>query len=84
MACGRAVIVSNAGGAAELVDPGVDAVLHTPGDADDLAAAILMLVRDPDMRARLGHAARRTAERSFDRERLAAELIPIYRAAAQH
>jgi hypothetical protein len=35
------------------------------------------------MRARIGRAARATAERSFDRERLAGELIPIYRAAAE-
>ena len=40
MACGGAVIVSNAGGAAEIVTPGVDALVHTPGDAGDLAAQI--------------------------------------------
>jgi glycosyltransferase involved in cell wall biosynthesis len=82
MACGRAVIVSHAGGAAEIVDPGVDALVHTPGDAGDLAAQIGALAGDPALRARLGRAARATAERSFDRARLAAELVPIYRAAA--
>jgi glycosyltransferase involved in cell wall biosynthesis len=79
MACGRPVIVSNAGGAAEIVTPGVDALVHTPGDAADLAAQIASLAADPELRARIGRAARLTAERSFDRGRLAAELIPVYR-----
>jgi glycosyltransferase involved in cell wall biosynthesis len=78
MACGRPVIVSNAGGAAEIVTPGVDALVHAPGDAHDLAAQIAALAGNPDLRARIGRAARVTAERSFDRARLATELIPIY------
>jgi len=82
MSCGRAVIVSNAGGAAEIVEPGVDALVHAPGDAGDLAAQITALAGNPDLRARLGRAARATAERSFDRARMAAELVPIYRTAA--
>ena len=81
MACGRPVIVSNAGGAAEIVSPGVDALVHAPGDAADLARQIAALARDADLRLRLGRAARATAERSFDRRRLATDLIPIYRAA---
>lgn len=79
MACGRPVIVSNAGGAAEIVTPGVDALVHSPGDAGELAARIAALARDPNLRAQLGRAARATAERAFDRARLARELIPIYR-----
>jgi glycosyltransferase involved in cell wall biosynthesis len=79
MACGRPVVISNAGGAAEIVTPGVDALVHTPGDAGDLAAQITALAGNPELRTRIGRAARATAERSFDRERLARELIPVYR-----
>jgi glycosyltransferase involved in cell wall biosynthesis len=78
MACGCAVIVSNFGGAAEIVTPGVDALVHAPGDAGALSAQIAALAGDPGLRARIGRAARATAERSFDRARLATELIPIY------
>jgi glycosyltransferase involved in cell wall biosynthesis len=78
MACGRAVIVSNAGGAAEIVRPGVDALVHRPGDAADLASQIAALAENLELRNRIGRAARSTAERSFDRARLATELIPIY------
>ena len=81
MACGRAVVVSGAGGAAELVTPGVDALVHAPGDAEALATAIRTLAADPTRRAALGAAARATALRRFDRARLATELMRIYEAA---
>jgi glycosyltransferase involved in cell wall biosynthesis len=80
MACGRAVIVSAAAGAVELVTPDVDALTYTPGDADGLSRAIAMLARDAAKRAALGRAARRTAEHRFDRTRLATELMNIYEA----
>jgi glycosyltransferase involved in cell wall biosynthesis len=78
MACGRAVVASDAGGAAELFTRGVDAIGHAPGNVEALAAAIQPLVADRDLRERLGVAARATAERLFDRARLARELTPIY------
>src|SRR5205085_4684252 len=80
MACGRAVVVSEAGGAVEVFDAGVSALGHTPGDAAQLAERITLLATDRDLRARLGARARATAERRFNRTRLAAELIPIYHA----
>ena len=40
MACGRALVASEAGGAAELIDVGVNALAHTPGDATQLAERI--------------------------------------------
>jgi glycosyltransferase involved in cell wall biosynthesis len=78
MACGCAVIASDAGGAAELFTRGVDAIGHAPGNVDALASAIHHLAVNPGVRARLGVAARATAERLFDRARLASELMPIY------
>lgn len=78
MACGRAVIVADAGGARELVTPGVDALVHAPGDVAALSARIQELAADASMRGRLGAAARVTAVRRFDRGRLASELLPVY------
>jgi len=78
MACGRAVICGAAGGAAELIADGTDALAHPPGDDAALAERIAELVRDPELRARLGRAARITAERRFERSRLSEELIPLY------
>jgi glycosyltransferase involved in cell wall biosynthesis len=78
MACERAVIASDAGGAREIFTNGVDAIGHRPGDAGQLAAAIEDLVRHPARRRQLGVAARRTVERRFDRRRLAADLAEVY------
>lgn len=78
LACGRAVVASEAGGATEVFTPGVDALAHTPGDAGELAARIGQLACDANLRERLGQRARRTAERRFDRARLADEWTKIY------
>ena len=78
MACGRALIASEAGGALELFSAGENALGHTPGDAEGLASRITQLARDAPLRAALGRAGRATALRRFDRARLASELIPVY------
>ncbi len=79
MACGRALVVSKGGGAAEIVTAGEDALVHEPGSVVELAARVSELVRDPALRAALGARAVRSARRRFARERLARELTPIYR-----
>lgn len=79
MACGRAVIASDAGGAREIFTQGIDALAHRPGDSAALAECIARLAADESLRSRLGAAARQTAERRFNRRRLASELAPIYR-----
>jgi len=79
MACGRAVIVSGAGGAREIVTPGVTALVHEPGDAQGLAERIRLLVTDGDLRARVAAAARDAAEHAFERSRMVSEISPVYR-----
>jgi glycosyltransferase involved in cell wall biosynthesis len=80
MACGKAVIISPAGGAAEIVSMGTDALSHSPGDPASLARAITTFAGDPSLRSRFGILARTTAERRFDRNRMIHELIAIYQA----
>jgi glycosyltransferase involved in cell wall biosynthesis len=80
MACGRAVVATAAGGAAEIVDDGVDALTVPPEDAAALAEAIGRLAVDAELRARLGAAGQAKAERRFGRARLAGQVAPLYRA----
>jgi glycosyltransferase involved in cell wall biosynthesis len=84
MACGRAVIASEAGGATELIQSGFNALGHTPGDAEQLAARIMQFARDPQLRERLGAAGRATVKERFNRTRMAAELVPIYESLNLH
>ena len=44
----------NVGGPAEIINHGETGILFPPGDAAALARAILQLVLDPQLRARLG------------------------------
>ena len=80
MSCGRAVIVSAAGGAAELFTDGHDALGHPPGDLVALTAAIARLAGDAGLRARLGANARATAVVRFGLPRYGRELASAYRA----
>jgi glycosyltransferase involved in cell wall biosynthesis len=82
MACGRPVIVSRAGGAAEIARAG--AVFHTPGNADELAERMTQLVNEPGLRAALSKAGRTAAEQLFSRVRLAEALIPVYEGVLGH
>jgi glycosyltransferase involved in cell wall biosynthesis len=79
MACGKAVIASQAGGAAEIFTDGENALGHPPGDAVALAQQIARLARDPELRNRLGRTGRVTAERLYHGRRLADELTAMYR-----
>lgn len=78
MACGRAVVTSAAGGAAELIRPGVDALTHTPGDPVDLAAKLRELAGNSALRRELGQRARAAACERFSPDRLARELVTLY------
>lgn len=61
MAQGRAVVAFDAGGPGEMIESGVSGRLVAPGDIEALAAAINDLLARPDLRARIGEAARRRA-----------------------
>lgn len=78
MACGRSAVVSRAGGAAELFDEGVDALGFTPENRDDLVRTLVKLVTDPNLRERLGSAARETATAKFSPERFCQEAVDFF------
>ena len=61
MAAGRAVVASDIPGYRSVVQPGVNGVVSPPGDVPALAAAIAMLVEDPERRAALARSGRARA-----------------------
>ena len=66
MQAGVPVVASRSGGLTEVIEDGKTGLLVTPGDAPALAAAILTLLSDEEMRVRLGRAGQRRAETVFD------------------
>jgi glycosyltransferase involved in cell wall biosynthesis len=65
MARGVPVVASDVGGIPEVVTDRVDGRLVPPGDPAALAGAIVELLRDPDLRRRLGEAGHRTVVDRF-------------------
>lgn len=81
MACGRAVITTDATGAGELA--GADAAIQVPaGDPEALARAIRTIVEDPDLRARLQRRGREVAVEEFSRARLGDAVMRAFRGEA--
>jgi glycosyltransferase involved in cell wall biosynthesis len=80
MAAGRALVATQVGANSELVQDGVSGLLVPPGDASALAAAMRRLVEDPELRVRLGSAARNRAERQYSRPVMVRRFEEFYRA----
>lgn len=83
MACGAAVVASDVGGTAELVDHGRAGLTVGPGRVGDLRAALESLLADPARRADLGERARRRVEAVYDADRNASVLLDLLRDAAR-
>ena len=62
----KALVITDVSGAPDLIEHGCDGLLVPRGDAAALAAAVLDLARDADLRARLGDAGRAHVERRLD------------------
>ncbi|MFN0073401.1 MAG: glycosyltransferase family 4 protein, partial [Chloroflexota bacterium] len=75
MAAGIPVVMTRVGGAADIVDHGVNGLLVPPGDVMELGRALNHLVLSPGLRESMGSRARMTAERKFDAVRNAEQLI---------
>lgn len=77
MACGLAPVVSPVAGIADHLDHGENALLCEPGRPDHLAATLRRAIGDTALRVALRRAARATAERHFDGERMAARIAGL-------
>jgi glycosyltransferase involved in cell wall biosynthesis len=78
MACARPIVGTRAGGLPEAIADGETGRLVPPHDEAALAAALIELIGDPALRARLGAAGRRRVEQDFSVEQLVAGTLRIY------
>ncbi|MGE3957922.1 MAG: glycosyltransferase family 4 protein [Vicinamibacterales bacterium] len=78
MASGRTVLVSDAGGVAELVTPEVNALTYRGGDVDQMTAQLARLLDDPGFRTVLGERARRSAADQFNPARTCRQMVELY------
>ena len=76
MRAGLPVCGTNTGGTPEIIDPGVNGLLSPAGNADALAANLMALESDEDLRRKIAFRAVETAQR-FKRDRHDEELAAI-------
>ncbi|CAN5650259.1 glycosyltransferase [soil metagenome] len=81
MAAGVPVIAAAAGSLPEVVEHEGQGLLVPPDDADALAAAMLRLAGDPDLRHRLGAAGRERVRRDFSVRRMVDAYEQVLRSA---
>ncbi len=80
MACGRPVVGSAVGGLTYTIRDGVTGYLVPPRDPEALADRLGELLAQPELRARLGRAARARVEREFTWSTVAERTVALYRA----
>jgi glycosyltransferase involved in cell wall biosynthesis len=77
MAASRPVVASRIGQLANLIEDGVNGLLCPAGDPVTLAAALARLRREPELRARLGRAARATVLKHHTWETVARRILHL-------
>jgi len=77
-ACGIPVVATSVGGVPELIEHEITGFLSPPGEAQSLADNIERLLMDPELRARMGDAARRRIEEKFSLKRQVDKMLKLW------
>lgn len=78
-ASGRAMVATDVSGCREVVRDGLTGSLVPAGDPIRLADALEALARQPELRMRLGAAARRLVEQELSEDVVIGEMMAVYR-----
>lgn len=79
----RAVISTRVGGVPEVVREGITGLLVEPENADQLAEAIIKLLKNPKLRASMGVEGKKLVEADFSTVRMVEKLHKLYSALAK-
>ena len=79
MVAGQAIVCTDVGGPAEVLENGRTALLVPPGEADAMADALRHLLDTPDLAAHLSTAAHDTMLRDFSPEVIAVQTVDFVR-----
>jgi glycosyltransferase involved in cell wall biosynthesis len=78
MTCSKPVVATRVGGVPEILEDGVSGYLVSRRQPAEAADRILHLLRDPELRHRMGASGRRKVETRFNLQRNVAELLELY------
>ena len=78
MGAGCAAVATKVGGNPEVLQHGVQGLLVPPGRPGPMAEACLSLLKDPELRARMGRAGEKRVAERFTVDRMAAQMGDLY------
>ncbi len=78
MACGLPCVATRVSGSEDIIEPGVNGLLVEPEDYEDMARALLTLLRDPARARQYGQAARATIENQYSLDHIIDGYINLY------
>jgi glycosyltransferase involved in cell wall biosynthesis len=78
MASGKPLVGTRVGGIPEIIGDGQTGYLVDRRDTAAMACRILELLRDPDLRRRMGEAGREVAREKFNHKKNVAQLVKLY------
>jgi glycosyltransferase involved in cell wall biosynthesis len=78
MASGCPVVATRVDGIIDLVEDGANGILVEPRDAEGAAAALVRLLDDPALHARLVESGRRFVGEQYSAERMCADILALY------
>ena len=81
MSAGLPVVATNVGGSTEIIENGINGILVPPRNPEKLAAAVLLLLRDPRLAKKLAQAGQNHMQKHFSFERLMGALDQLYKEA---
>ena len=79
MAAGKPVVATRVGGVPDMVEDGVTGLLCDPGNSEQLADGLVALLKDPELRRRMGQQAHQLAEKRYRANRVAQATLEAYR-----
>lgn len=79
LAAGVPVVASSVGGIPEVLQDGITGLLVPPGDAQALALALRLILRDPESSGRRAEAGRALVAEKFSRTVVMERLVALYR-----
>jgi glycosyltransferase involved in cell wall biosynthesis len=78
MACGKTVIAAKSGGIATSIDHGLNGYLYKPHLQEQLEKLMIKILKDPQLRQRIGYASREKAVKYLSSDRMIKDAIGVF------
>src|SRR5437764_8101863 len=84
MACGLPCVATRVSGSEDIIQHGVNGLLVESEDYQNMAQALLTLLRDPGLAQKYGRNARETVERQYSFEQVIDRYVELYQRITEH